>query len=96
MSILFEVIDKSGRKIRLTKERWKHITQEHPDITDLEELKSILKSPLSIRPSKYDPDHVVWFYSHHNKTTKKYLLVAVKYLNGEGFIITSYYTRKIQ
>jgi len=24
--MIFEIIDKTGRKVRLTKERWKHIT----------------------------------------------------------------------
>ncbi len=26
---------------------------------------------------------------------ERYLLVAVKYLNGEGFVITSFFTNKI-
>lgn len=28
--IVFEVIDKTRRMIRLTKERWSHITTKHP------------------------------------------------------------------
>ena len=27
---LFEIIDKSGRKIYVTNERWSHIASEHP------------------------------------------------------------------
>jgi len=30
---IFEVKDKTKRKIYLTKERWSHITVEHPEIT---------------------------------------------------------------
>lgn len=95
MSNIFNITDKSGRKIRLTKERWQHITQEHPGITNPEELKETLTNPLKITPSKYNTDNVCYYY-RYNKNLKRYLMVAVKYLNGDGFIITSYHMRKIQ
>ena len=34
MDIIFEVEDKSGRKIHLSKERWEHITTKHPYMTN--------------------------------------------------------------
>ena len=92
---LFEVIDKSRRKIILTRERWQHITQEHPHINNPELIKENLVHPLKITGSKYDSYHVCYYY-RYLKTTKKYLFVAVKYLNGEGFVITAYYMRKIE
>ena len=92
---IFEVIDKSKRKIRLSTERWKHIQAEHSQINDIEELKQALISPLRITPSKYDPEQVCYYY-RYNKNRKRYLFVAVKYLNGDGFIVTAYYLRKIQ
>ncbi len=92
---IFEVIDKSGRKIRLPKERWKHIKEEHQDINDSEELKQTLIGPLKITPSKYDPENVCYYY-RYNEKFKRYLFIAVKYLNGDGFVITSYYMKKIQ
>lgn len=95
MSNLFNITDKSGRKIRLTKERWQHITLEHPQINNPEELKETLVNPLKITSSKYDPDKVCYYYCY-NKNIKRYLMVVVKYLNGEGFIITCYHTKKIQ
>ena len=94
MDIIFEIIDKSRRKIRLTKEQWKHISEEHPWVTDLEEMKITLRNPLKINPSKYDPEHVCYYY-HYNTEKRKYLFVAVRYLNGDGFVITGYYMRKI-
>ena len=95
MPSLFEITDKSGRIISLSRERWLHITKEHPRISDLDELRNTLVQPIKINPSKYDPDVVRYYYSY-NKNIKRYLLVAVKYLNGHGFIITAYYLRKIQ
>ena len=91
---IFEIVEKSGRKIRLTEERWKHIANEHPSISH-EEIKNVLIGPIVIKPSKYDPAHVRWYYSF-NKVKKLYLMVAVKYLNGEGFVITAYYMRNIK
>ena len=92
---IFEIIDKSKRKIRLPAERWKHIQAEHSQISDIEELKQALANPLKITPSKYDPEQVCYYY-RYNKNNKKYLFVAVKYLNGDGFVVTAYYMRKIQ
>ena len=87
MAYIFEINDKTKRFIRLTEERWKHITKEHPEVTDIEEIKETVKKPFKIKESKYDPNHVVWFY-RLNKNRKRYLFVAVKYLNGDGFVIT--------
>ncbi len=94
MDVLF-TLETGSRKIRLTKERWRHITTEHPDVTDIEEIKATIQKPLTVTPSVYDPENVAWNY-RYNKDKKRYLMVAVKYLNGEGFIITSHYTRKIK
>ena len=95
MTKIFEVRDKSGREIKLSKERWKHIQKEHSRIKNSEEIRQTLVSPLKITPSKYDPDKVRYYY-RYNKDLKRYLFVAVKYLNGEGFVITSFYRRNIE
>ena len=93
--IILEIRDTSDRDIHLTQEQWKHIRKEHPTVTDLDEVKETLLHPLAVRPSKYDPDFVRWYY-RFNKKRKRYMLVSVKYLNGEGFIITAYYTRNLR
>ena len=67
---IFEVIDKSKRKIRLSTERWKHIQAEHSQINDIEELKQALVNPLKITLSKYDPERVCYYY-RYNKTNKR-------------------------
>lgn len=92
---IFEVRDKTNRKIRLTSERWKHIATEHPNVTNIEEIKDTIIKPLVVKQSKYDPKSVRWHYSF-NKAIKRYLFVAVKYINGDGFIITAYYMRNIK
>ena len=62
----------------------------------LEEIKSTIENPLTIRYFK-DDEKVRYFYKHfkNNPSEESYLLVSIKYLNGEGFIITSFFTDKI-
>ncbi|MEK6872208.1 MAG: PBECR2 nuclease fold domain-containing protein [Nanoarchaeota archaeon] len=94
--IIFEVIDKTGRKIRLTNKQWKHI-QKHPYMhNSLERIKETIKNPTAI---KYDEikEKINYFYREYKdmELVERYLFVSVNYLNGEGFIITSFYTNKI-
>lgn len=97
MAKIFETIDRKGRKVYLTNERYKHILK-HP-YTDniLQEIEEALKIPLTI--AKYSSvDKIEYFYRHYKfkKQIAKYLRVIVKYLNGEGFIITAYWIDKIR
>ena len=95
---LFEVTDKSGRTIYITRERWSHIASEHPAVADrVEEIKEALSTPLAIRESENDPKVRLYYRYYKNiKLKEKYLLVVVKYLNGEGVIITSHYVNRIK
>lgn len=91
---IFEMSDKSGRLIHLSKERWnEHIRPLHPDLIGPEELIKVIENPDKILES--DRDEYVRWYFLYNKNKKKYLKVSVKYLNGEGYVITAHYTRKI-
>ena len=91
---IFEIKDKTGRIIYLTKERWVHI-QKHPEMSDQTgQIKETLRYPDKIMPFSYDA--AVSFYYRYCKEKKQYLFISVKYLNGEGFVITSFYTDKIK
>ena len=97
MTWIFEVEDKSGRKIHLSDERWKHLNQEHPEVEPyLEDIKETLKNPVKI--TEYELDENVRYYYKYFKEREsaKYLLVIVKYLNDHGFIITAYFVRNIK
>ncbi|MBI2558547.1 hypothetical protein HYW20_04445 [Candidatus Woesearchaeota archaeon] len=97
MTWIFEVEDKSGRKIHLSDERWKHLNQEHPEVAPyLEDIKETLKNPVKI--TEYELDENVRYYYKYFKEREsaKYLLVIVKYLNEHGFIITAYFVRNIK
>ena len=95
MNYIFEIFDKNGRKVHLTLERLKHI-QKHPHMNDpVENIKLVLQKPLTIR---YEEDEeALYFYKEFKEIDifERYLLVSVKYLNGEGFVITSFFTNRI-
>lgn len=93
-----EIEDKFGRKIRLTDERYKHIIEKHPEIKDQEEkIKETLRKPELVKKSVYSND-VLIFYKYYKQTpvTEKYLTVGIKLLNGEGFVVTVYFTDRIK
>ena len=95
---LFEIRDKTNRIIYMTKERWKHITaptSPHAYMTNyLEEIKQILINPDKIINS-INTDTKVNYYKYY-KEKMKYLRVVVKYLNGQGYVVTSYFVRNIK
>lgn len=94
MEIIFEVVDKTGRKIHLTKKKWTHITIKHSYMTNrLEEIKQTLIRPILIVPHKFDDTRRNYYTYYKHK--KRYLLVSVKYLNNKGYVATSFITRKI-
>jgi|SRR3989344_2956393 len=98
MTNVFEITDKTGRKIRLPNKQWRHIMKKHPYMEKyLEEIKETLKIPDKI--TEYSPDETIRYYYRRYKYVKSpnyFILVIVKYLNGEGFVITAYFTDKLK
>ena len=96
MNLIFEIIDKRGKKVRLTKEQWSKIRKKHPEVENEELIKETLENPTKITYLNYD-ESVYKFYRYYKKRTypEKFLMVLVKFLNGDGFIITAYYMDKI-
>lgn len=96
MEHVFEIIDKSGRKIILTKVRWEHITTKHPYMSNyLIEVEETIRNPLKIVPRDIGDIYDFYNYYKHKKGKLKYLKIVVKYLNGDGFIISAYFVRCI-
>jgi len=86
---IFEITDKTGRKIRLTKERLSHIRRDHPNVQE-HEIETVLLNPIKII-QKSTNKYFYYSYFKNKNSSAKYLRVIVKYLNGSGFIITSYF-----
>ena len=89
MSYISEVVDKTGRKIILTKERWEHIRKDHPGV-ELEEIEKTLLQPIKIM--KITDDKYYYFhYCKHKNLPKKFLRVIVKYKNNQWLVMTAYF-----
>ena len=92
--IYFEVKSKLDKRVYVTKTRWSLIIKtKHLEIKGKEkEVKETLSNSDEIRQSKRD-DSVYLYYKPYGKLS---LSVVVKHKNGEGFIITAYYTDRIK
>lgn len=60
----------------------------------LDEIKNALIEPDVIVPHKFDEIKVNYYLYLKNK--RRYILVAVKYLNGEGLVAKAFVTRNIR
>ncbi len=94
MAKVFSIQDMSGRIIYCSHERWNHI-QKHPGMSgSIDRIIDTLINPNKILSFEFDSD--VHFYYLYFKDKREYIMVSVKYLNGEGYVITSFYTDAIK
>jgi len=91
MSNIFEIIDITTRKIKLTKERWQHIQKRHNNMHSIEEIKQAIRFPDTIKEDLFRKK--IKHYQRYIKERKKTLTVTIKHLNGKGYIITAYKRR---
>ena len=63
----------------------------------LEEIKETLINPGFITDYSFD-EKVRYYYKFfkHIKSRNKYLLVIIKYLNDDGFVIKSYFESRVK
>ena len=86
------VLSQNKIPIRLTDERWAHITEEHCELagTRLEVLEAI-ENPSRILAGGEEELLAI------QETEKgKFLVVVYRELNNDGFIITAFLTRRIK
>tara|TARA_Y100000034_G_scaffold132697_1_gene196310 strand:- start:429 stop:650 length:222 start_codon:yes stop_codon:yes gene_type:complete len=62
----------------------------------IDRIKDIIKNPDMVRYDSFK-ESINYFYKEYKDMgpRERYLFVSVKYLNGDGFVITSFYTNKI-
>lgn len=86
----------NGVPVRLTSERWQHITTSHLDMKNNQKLLAeTIHEPYMILKGVLDELRAVRFFPKTHLGSK-YLVVAYKEINKEdGFIITAYKASKI-
>ena len=75
----------------------KHILRRPEMKNQRKKIEETLKDPDAIVESKYDKT-VLLYHKLYPKTpvTRKYLLVAVKILDRDAFVLTAFFTDKIK
>jgi hypothetical protein len=88
-------ISKNNVPIRLTEERWHHISTGHPEIADYYfEILETIEKPQTIYEGKQGGLIAVSF---KNEQTNKFIVVIYKEVSSEdGFVITAYISNKEQ
>ena len=94
---MLEVRSKLGKAIKLDEDRWKHVL-EHPEMKNqIRRIKETLVTPDEIRESVHTPS--IWMFYKlypHSPVSEKYMLVIVEVSDGEGFIVTAFFTDKVK
>jgi hypothetical protein len=87
--------DHTGREIRLTAERRKHIL-EHPEMVDqFERIAETINRPETVIATNADNTvHVYHRYYEITPVTSKFLQVAVKILEDDAFVLTAFFSRR--
>ena len=88
--MLETVLSKNGVPIRLTDERWVHITEEHCELAGLrlEVLETVAN------PSRVFAGGKGELLAVREISSAKYLVVVYRELENDGFIITAFLTSK--
>lgn len=89
---MIAIYSKNGIPIRITQERWEHITRRHPEMLDQKEkVMETISNPDIIQIGDFGELLAVRFYTK-TPLTKKYLIVAYKEVSSQdGFILTAYF-----
>lgn len=89
--LLATVISKNSVPIRLTAERWSHITEEHGELADFQ--KQVLETV--VNPKSVFAGNAGALLATQEMQPGKWLIVVYRETNGDGFIITAFLTRRI-
>ena len=97
MTVIFEVVSKIGKEVRLTDVQWTHMKARHKELRNqIGKMRLVLTEPDSIWHSPRE--EVYHFYRRFTKTpvSEKYLLLVVKYVDDEGFVVTGFFVSRIR
>lgn len=90
-----EVCAVSGCVIRLTNERWDHLTRRHPEMQSMkQEILDTVASPDMVQVGDYGEVLAVRLWPHTPLTTKHLVVPYRETTGSDGFVLTAYLTRR--
>lgn len=92
---MVDVRSRGGVPIRLTDERWGHVTRGHPELdSQRERVLETLTEPELLQEGDQGELLAIRFYER-TPITRKYLVVAYREVDEtDGFVLTAYFTRR--
>jgi hypothetical protein len=95
--VIFALRSKLGKRVRLTQVQWEHITTRHRELRrQRTRIKRTLQDPDFVLYSQSDDNYQYYKFFPRTPVTEKHLLVVVKHLNDEGFVLTAFFLRRIR
>ncbi|MCC7446292.1 MAG: hypothetical protein IT324_02695 [Anaerolineae bacterium] len=89
--------DYQNRRIRLPQERWQHILEHAEMVGQLDRIIETLTSPELVIATEADPAvHAYHRLYPQTPVTRKYLIVAVKVLPDDAFVLTAFFSRRLK
>lgn len=83
-----------GKKIRTTRDYWKYISEvKHADLTG--QLEKVFLA-LTNADEVWQDQEAIGIFIYYHKINGYWICVVARHLNGEGFIVTSYLTKKFK
>ena len=81
--------------IRLTRERWAHITARHPEMEDQKDrVLETISGPQIIQEGDFGECLSIRFYKETPLTSKFLVVVYKETTKMDGYILTAYYSNK--
>jgi hypothetical protein len=89
------VYSKNNVPIRITQERWMHITKRHSEMENQKEkISETISNPEFILVGDFGEFLAGRFY-HETPLTNKYLIVAYKEISAhDGYVLTAYFSNE--
>jgi hypothetical protein len=89
--------DYEGRAVRLTDERWAHIS-EHPEMSNMRAaIEETLAGPEVVVQSPSEPRARLYYrFYHRTLVGGKYLCAVVLAKDADAFVVTAYLTDRVK
>jgi hypothetical protein len=89
--------DYANRTVRLTDERLAHILERPEMVGQDTAIEEVVRDPEVVVESLADPEARLYYRFHLGTVVgDKYLCVVVKFLRGDAFVLTAYFTDKVK
>ena len=94
---VFDVTSVLKKRVRLTEAQWEHIRGRHPEMAGQQNkmLRTLVQPDFVVYSAADETHHYCRAYTG-TPVSDKLLLLVVKHLNGDGFVVTAFFVNRIR